>query len=353
MNQSFIEVLPPLGDRADISYVEFVKSLRCHIMDDTENYAEGLEKAIERSRSEGSGSLRAFADQKPLLDAMPAVKLHNRLMRSQQEMKGHRIYRAMEANRDTLEQELAEFAERGPARLELQDGFATPGYANVEFHIQQGGYQGDALSGFGYHYGTRVFFRGDDDEDQLHAMLAAKAPQPADGTVDRVLDLACSLGQSTTALKARFPRARVWGIDQSEPMLRCAHRRAVLMNTEVTFSQRLAEDTGFPAEHFDLVYAFILFHELPPRIIDQTVDEIARVLRPGGVFAAFDFMRMHDMDIARRYHRWFDARHNGEPYSEDFCAMDFDARLKQAGLTVEQSSPSGDMHFWVARKPAA
>ena len=350
MTKPFVEVLPPLHKRSDVSYVEFVKSLRCNIMDDTPQYAAGLEAALDTSRRETGEPLSTFEEQKPVLDELPAVRLRNRLMRSQQEMKGRRIYRAMDDNRDALLSELRRYEQAGPAKLELDPSFETPDYANVEFHIQPGGYQGDELSGFGYHYGTRVFFRGDDDEDQLHAALVDRIPAPADGRIDNVLDLACSVGQSTTALKDRFPNAHVYGIDHSEPMLRCAHRRACIINSEVTFAQRLVEATGYEEGSFDLIYAFILFHELPLRVIEETVDEIARLLRPGGVFAAFDFMRMGNMSVERRYHRWWDARHNGEPYSEDFCAMNFDGRLEQAGLSVDESAGHGDMHRWFVTK---
>ena len=56
-------------------------------------------------------------------------------------------------------------------------------------------------------------------------------------------------------------------------------------------------------------------NELPLRIIHETVREAARVTRRGGIFAIYDFTGTRDKSPYQRYHRWFDARHNGEPLS--------------------------------------
>ena len=42
------------------------------------------------------------------------------------------------------------------------------------------------------------------------------------------------------------------------------------------------------------------------------------------------------MNAIERYHRFFDARYNGEPYSEDFCNCEFEELLVKSGLEVDQ-----------------
>jgi ubiquinone/menaquinone biosynthesis C-methylase UbiE len=127
-----------------------------------------------------------------------------------------------------------------------------------------------------------------------------------------------------------------------------------MLGDDVTFKQALIEDTGFPDAHFDLSFAFIVFHELPVRIIEATIREAARVTRPGGIFAVYDFARTADKSPFQRYHRWFDARHNGEPYSQDFCDCDFDGLLKKYGFHVDaaplgqRAGGSGYMQNWFA-----
>ncbi|MEZ5457907.1 MAG: class I SAM-dependent methyltransferase [Steroidobacteraceae bacterium] len=232
-----------------------------------------------------------------------------------------------------------------------------PAYAQVDFHLQPGSYWQDELSGFLYHYGTKVFFRGDNDHDELHAQAGrpragasrrARAARPRPGLLRRC--------RSTTAFKARYPDAAVTGVDYSAPMLRVAHRRAVMLGSDVRFAQRLIEDTRYPDAQFDIVFAFIVFHELPMRIIRETVREAARVTRPGGVFAVYDFTGTAAQSPFQRYHRYWDARHNGEPYSQDFCDCDFDAILAEHGFVVagatlgQRAGGTGYMQHWFATR---
>jgi SAM-dependent methyltransferase len=56
----------------------------------------------------------------------------------------------------------------------------------------------------------------------------------------------------------------------------------------VNFAQRLAEDTGFPDGHFDIVASYILHHELPLHVSQQVIKESYRISRPGGVFYPVD-----------------------------------------------------------------
>ena len=126
-------------------------------------------------------------------------------------------------------------------------------------------------------------------QDEAHITISKANEIPKDGKVERILDIGCSIGQSAVALKERFPDAEVWGIDVGAPMVRFAHKRAVDLGQEVHFAQRLAEDTKFPDGHFDVVNAFILFHEVPLEAQAEILKEVFRVLRPGGIFNVFDF----------------------------------------------------------------
>ena len=327
--------------------MDFVEGLRAYALDD-QSFPAAAGQVLQ---AQGLASSKSIDEIKAAINPLPATQMHNRLMRSQQEMKWRRITTMFDDQRSELEAELDEFARRHPQGLELNPEFVQPRYANVHFHLQPDGYFKDPLAGVRYHYGTKVFFRGDNDSDQLHGKLVQHAPAPADGVVNNILDLACSVGQSTTALKRRYPDARVWGIDHSAPMLKAAHRRATLLGSEVTFSQRLAEDTGFEDEQFDLVFAFILFHELPTRIIEATVREAARALRSGGLFVVYDFNNSQSMSPLEIYHRDFDARNNGEPYSQGFCDMDFDGLLRASGFaTIDTGLAGGYVKHWFATR---
>ena len=350
------ETMPTLAQRADASYLDFVEGFREYILGKGADFEDRLNAELLGEESRRGKPWQDLEDIRTHVHQLPLGRLRDRLARTQQEMKWHALKRSFEAQRAALVGELARWDGRGPGRLELDPGFVYPPYVNVHFHLQPGGYYKDELSGFLYHYGTKVFFRGDNDHDELHAKLVARVPAPADGKVERILDLACSIGQSSTAFKRRFPQASVTGVDYSAPMLRVAHRRAAMLGDEVTFAQRLVEQTGFAEAQFDITFAFIVFHELPLRIIRETVREAARVTRPGGIFAVYDFTGTRDKSPFQRYHRWFDARHNGEPYSQDFCDCDFDALLRESGFEVagqslaNRSGGAGYMAHWFATR---
>ncbi|MCY3941519.1 MAG: class I SAM-dependent methyltransferase [Gammaproteobacteria bacterium] len=345
-------VLPELASREDESYLDFVESLRSFVLDGMQ-FDQQLATRTGHLEDTSEPPEERLEKVREIAGDMPVARVRDRLMRSQQEMKWRRIVSSLDARRDIHLDRLEAAEGRGPAQLELNPDFEQPEYANVHFHLQPDGYHKDPLAGFRYHYGTKVFFVGDNDKDQLHASLVNNhLPLPADGRVERILDLACSVGQSTTALKQRFPQADVTGIDHSEPMLRCAHHRAVELGIDVCFSQRLVENTGYDDDSFDIVFSFILFHEIPMRIIRETLAEVSRVLRPGGMFAVYDFMMASGMTPAQLYHRHFDSRHNGEAYGDDFCYTDFDGLLKEFGFV--EAAPGkhlGTTQVWYATLP--
>lgn len=122
-------------------------------------------------------------------------------------------------------------------------------------------------------------------------------------------------------------------------MVRYSHKRAIDMGLDVHFAQRLSESTGFPDGYFDVVNAFILFHELPRDAALATVREAHRILRPGGIFTIIDFMNSKDFRSAAQLHsRNMDETHNGEPYSTDFVTWDFKGALEAVFAKVEESS---------------
>jgi ubiquinone/menaquinone biosynthesis C-methylase UbiE len=259
-------------------------------------------------------------------------------------------------HRDHYLDELDRYDTLGPGSVELDPDLAIPDYCRHEIHIQPGGYVGNELAGPLYHYGTNSFYMGQNDSDEFHIMLARRISRPADGEVRTIVDLGCGIGQLTVALKEQFPDAAVCGLDIAGPMLRYAHKRAVDLNLDVRFIQRLAEDTGLESGSVDLAAAFILFHEVPTVVARQICAEVFRILRPGGVFDVTDFatgpMRSQEPPFAT-YRSWADHQYNGERWREEFVNSDFLAMLRDAGFEAElqPSKLAWVQPNYVARKP--
>jgi malonyl-CoA O-methyltransferase len=112
-----------------------------------------------------------------------------------------------------------------------------------------------------------------------------------------VLDVGCGKGRFAKVLQERNPRAEVWGLDISEEMLRFVpagiHTRAGSM-TELPF----ADST------FNYAYATeSLEHAVD---IERAVNEICRVVKPGGKLVIIDKNAAHWGKLqTAAWERWF------------------------------------------------
>lgn len=248
-------------------------------------------------------------------------------------------------NADHYLTEMEAFDNRGPGTLEMNPDMHIPDYARHEIHTQPGGYVGNPFAGHIYHYSTNNFYNAGrlfNYQDQHHGRLASQVPEPEDGKVLRVLDVGCGIGQLAVALKERFSGAEVWGVDVGAPMIRYGHMRAVELDIDVNFAQRLAEDTKFPDNHFDIAASYILHHEVPEEISIAITKEMHRILRPGGVFFPIDFQtgssRAPETAYAR-YSQWKDHRWNEEVWRQEYAQLDFPKAMTDAGFEVVREGP--------------
>src|SRR5262249_50572154 len=97
-----------------------------------------------------------------------------------------------------------------------------------------------------------------------------------------VVDLGCGTGLSAAVWALRAER--VVGVEPAPGMVAVACRRLAAANLEVR--QAPGHATGLPAGGADVVTAVQAFHYMEPA---ATLAEVARILRPGGVFAAADY----------------------------------------------------------------
>ncbi|MEM1091399.1 MAG: class I SAM-dependent methyltransferase [Pseudomonadota bacterium] len=349
-------LLPRTTRLADESYLDFVETFRG--IAGYGNYAQVAQVGDEAvsQRLGDTDDTTPIEEIRDVINALPFPATWQRLMRSHQEMMWRRTRGSFLPFNESLEEAMAAAESQGPGRLTYDPNFTPPTYARREIHLQPGGYTDDPIGGVVYHYGTKVFYAGGNDQDELHAELVDTLTPPEDGTVNRVLDLACSIGQATVLLKDRFPDAEVTGLDVALPLLRYGHYQAVARNQAVNYVQGLSEDLPFDDGHFDTILSYILFHEIPVPVIKATVREVFRVLRPGGTFCIYEFpSAAADMPASQRWLIDYDSNNNCEPYSPGFVYLDFHELLREAGfeLAPGPENSNGFLQTIVATRPSA
>jgi ubiquinone/menaquinone biosynthesis C-methylase UbiE len=128
-----------------------------------------------------------------------------------------------------------------------------------------------------YDFTVELFFLGR-RRPSYQALVVAAGVCPG----QRVLDVGCGTGYFSRLVARRVgPNGVVVGIDPSESMIQYARQKtASIGNCE--FQVGAAEALPFPVDHFEVVVSSLVLHHLPEDLRLRALDEMRRVLRPGG-----------------------------------------------------------------------
>jgi ubiquinone/menaquinone biosynthesis C-methylase UbiE len=104
-------------------------------------------------------------------------------------------------------------------------------------------------------------------------------------------DLGCGAGQLVMEMARQAPGLHVTGIDLSEKMLADAKQSAQQAGLEGRVDFRLGnvEEIPFPDQSLDLVISTLSLHHWTDPV--KVLNEVDRVLKPGGAFTIFDLRR--------------------------------------------------------------
>jgi len=222
---------------------------------------------------------------------------------------------------------------------------AYPSYYRQNFHYQSGGWFTEE-SARRYEAQVEALFFGAAGPMRRRALsLLARAWRGRDQRGLKLLDLACGSGSFLVDLVAAFPRAQVLGLDLSPAYLKEAGRRSGADQV-----QGLAERLPFADESLDAITCVYLFHELPPRIRPLVAAEIARVLKPGGVFAFADSVQADDAPQIARLLEAFPAFFH-EPFYSAYQSTDLVALFEDAGLIFQDKDQAFLTKALLFKKP--
>jgi 2-polyprenyl-3-methyl-5-hydroxy-6-metoxy-1,4-benzoquinol methylase len=279
---------------------------------------------------------------------------------------------------EIVERQLPELINRAQAltggrtagSLVLDPTVGVPTYqALVDIHCVPGSYflergPDDVAQGARSDLGAFVFAggrHGGMNEDKGAAGAAFLKDRFPDLEVRSILDMGCTVGQSTLAWCAAFPDAEVHAIDIAAPCLRYGHARAESLGRAVHFRQANAEATPYADARFDVVVSHILLHETSAAALPRIFAEAHRLLRPGGVMLHIEVPTRRTDPFEQFLANW-DCRNNNEPFWEILSGMDVRAPALAAGFPAESIfesvvptafAKSGDWLGIGARKAAA
>lgn len=171
-----------------------------------------------------------------------------------------------------------------------------------------------------------------------HDRLKTQIPEPTD-----ILDLGCSVGMSTFALHDYYPNAQLTGVDLSPYFLAIAQYRSLQRQLPVHWMHAPAEATGLPDASFDLVSAFLLFHELPRMAAVSILHEARRVLRPGGYLAIMEMNPKSEIYAAMPPYI-LTLLKSTEPYLDDYFTFDIENAIEDAGFTRPTQACNSPRH---------
>ena len=218
---------------------------------------------------------------------------------------------------------------------ENRDDAKLPRYYLQNFHFQSGGWLTEDSARV-YDMQVEVLFSGAAGAMRRQALLPIKDDiHGCDQRTIRYADIATGTGTFITQLRRAFPRLPINVVDLSEAYLSRAVQR-LGPTSYVTPLVGKAEALPFKAEALDIATAIYLFHELPPKIRQAVVAELARVIRPGGLFVLVDTLQPgNEPDYDGLLELFPQLFH--EPYYSGYLEEDLESLFGAAGFRLENA----------------
>ncbi|MEW5986417.1 MAG: class I SAM-dependent methyltransferase [Chloroflexota bacterium] len=166
-----------------------------------------------------------------------------------------------------------------------------------------------------------------------------------------ILDLGCGTGTLTIQAKRHQPEAEVFGLDIDPRILQRARLKAQAVRVAITFDQGAADLMPYPDQFFDRILSSLVIHHLTTSQKQQAMNELYRVLRPGGELHLVDFGRPRS--LYARLLGWFIA--SQEEAADNIQGL-LPGMMEQAGLhdvveTNQFTTILGGLSLYRARKP--
>jgi SAM-dependent methyltransferase len=335
----------PTTTHDEYARARFLVSFKSLIQSDLDPLDKQLVEQVAKPafRQQAGRDATTSQEVRPLLEAEPFHQFWQSAMRHQQELMWDNVSDSVERQLPELE---AKFRSRPTAggTLRLNPDFVQPPYiAAFDNHRMPGSYYSqsgaDDLRAGALFDGAAALYHVNRNGGAMNDARGwtiidhVETRFPGLGTPKRILDLGCTVGQSTLTYGAKWPGAEVHAIDLGAPLLRYAHARAEYLGKAVHFSQQNAEQTDFPDGYFDLIVSTAVLHETNRPATQRIFAECHRLLRPGGVMAHLEVpVRYTDMGVWEQVRVDWECQVNNEPFIAGSARLDMAAMATTAGF---------------------
>jgi ubiquinone/menaquinone biosynthesis C-methylase UbiE len=225
-----------------------------------------------------------------------------------------------------------------------------PPYFRRTFHWQTDGYLSRRSARL-YDVGVEFLFAGTADVMRRRVIPPVTRFLDAEGGAEgkRLLDVACGTGRTLAQMAEAHPALKLYGLDLSPYYVQEA-RDTLDEVPDVSLVAENAERMPFADGLFDVVTSVYLFHELPKNARRRVIEEMYRVLRPGGLLVIEDSAQYAEADEIRFFLERFPEDFH-EPFFRDYLKDDLSVPLAEAGFEVERVEPCFVAKVVTARKP--
>jgi SAM-dependent methyltransferase len=335
----------PTTTHDEYARARFLVSFKSLIQSDLDPLDKQLVEQVAKPgfRQQSGREATTSQDVRALLEAEPFHQFWQSAMRHQQELMWDNVSDSVDRQLGELE---ARYRDRPTAggTLRLNPEFVQPPYIEAfDNHRMPGSYytenRPDDLRAGALFDGAAALYHVNRNGGAMNDARGwtiidhVETRFPGLGTPKRILDLGCTVGQSTLTYCEKWPDAEVHAIDLGAPLLRYAHARAEYLGKAVHFSQQNAEQTDFPDGYFDLIVSTAVLHETNRPATQRIFAECHRLLRPGGVMAHLEVpVRYTDMGVWEQVRVDWECQVNNEPFIAGSARLDMAAMAATAGF---------------------
>ncbi len=350
MDGQYQHAILPRATRDEASRQDFVAALRGHMQGSLTPGNQAVYHARTKQRFVDAHG-REPANRHEVATVMkpdPYYQFWSALQRVTQQAIWDSVTDTVERDHAALSAAADGLARDNPAggTLWLNPNLAMPAYVTAaDIHLMPGGYVGSDASelrqGPLYDRGLYLYIGGNcgpENDGLTHMLNAALKRQRPEFQPRRILDIGCTIGNSTVPWKKLYPGADVVGIDVSATALRYAHSRAEALGERVEFVQANAEATEFENGRFDLVTSCLLLHETSASALPRILAESRRLLSTGGIMAHLDVPQVLGLAPLQAFLTSWEEENNNENFAHLIREMDLPAAAREAGWPADAIS---------------